>query len=97
MKLKHWVVLAIVLLIVGCGLIPVSDGQIDSIGKGVGGAVGSIGGAAVNSFFPGIGYSAEGFIGGIATLATVGLLKLFQKKQKQSRVAEIVSVTKKGK
>jgi len=96
MKMKY-ICIASLLVLCGCGMIPISDGQIEDIANAVGGVTGAITAPVANSFFPGAGPGAAGLVGGFLTLVTAAGLKLLQKKSALKRQTEILEVTKKVK
>ena len=75
-----YLILFIVVLLCGCGLLPITDGQIEGVSTGAGNLTTMLTTPVANSFFPGAGSGVAGLLGGVVTLVTAGVLKSLQKK-----------------
>ena len=86
-KTVFFVLLVGFLCLAGCGLLPITDEQIDAASKGTGQAVERLVRPAVDLLVPGLGGLA-GVIGAAVTLGTRAGLKALQRK-KEDKIREI--------
>ncbi len=81
--------------IAGCGLLPITDGQIDDMSAGAGSITKTLIAPIANSFLPGTGEVASGGVGGVISVLVYLALKSLQKKNENTFEKKVKSIVKK--